>query len=134
MAKKPNLEYRLAIEGLKEHDWMNRKNAIYNLGKKSYISAVPHLVKHLYEKESEIRKTTAWSLSKIRSKLLRNGRKYSPKQNEHFALMLIDPKEHPKSFFRFLMEIKKGKNRSINHWELTAKQFMALERMLKWRV
>ncbi len=134
MAKKrTNQEYQKLIEGLEVDSWLFWREtalSIGKIGKKRYISAIPQIVKHLEGKHPELKNIAAWALGNIRTKLLRTGRKITQKQPEHFALMLINPNEHPKSFLKLFKEVK-VKNRPTAHWELEAKELTAMERRLK---
>lgn len=116
---------------LKDRDLAVKNFTSEALGKIGDYRSIMPLFRTMNHEDELVKDMAINALGKIRAKLLEKGINFTPKQPIHFTLEHIDPAQHPKSFQKFLKEIRKGKNKTRGYWKLTAKQLMAMEGRLK---
>ncbi|MBI5225261.1 HEAT repeat domain-containing protein [Candidatus Micrarchaeota archaeon] len=143
---------------IKSKNYVLMKDACYHLGTIKSDKAVPHSVKLLEDKnhfydldvvlalgkigsEKAVVPLMNWrgldrfvareAISMIRDSVLKRKLRIDSNNPELLALYHLNPLYYPKAFEKFLMQARKGKNKSEKHWELTAKELMAMEGRLK---
>ncbi len=126
-----NLAIPHLIGALDDRETDVRFQAVLSLGKIGAHEAIPGLIARKKVESALFRHHLDHALSKIRKKLIANKAVFTVNEPIHFAFMHISPVEFPRAFNTFLGLVKKGKNKTDAHWDLTAKQLTALEDRLK---
>ncbi|MBI5225265.1 HEAT repeat domain-containing protein [Candidatus Micrarchaeota archaeon] len=119
------------IEKLNDKWGSDKFEAAFSLGMMGRHEALPYLIERLKDEYYYSRDQAAEALGKIRIKLLEGKVKFIPNQPIPFAFMHINPVEYPKSFEKFLREVRKKSKKSPDYWNLTAKQLIVMEDRLK---